>query len=117
MKVLRIILYSLLSLLIILLVAGFIIVRNKSNGTKPLYEGEIDVPGIRHDVKVMSGERGMTHIYAENEHDLCMAVGFILAQERLWQMDLIHRATTGELSEIFGANYAETDYFLRLPRI
>ena len=36
-----------------------------------------------------------------------------MAQERLWQMDLIRRATTGRLSEMFGDDYIQTDHFLR----
>jgi penicillin amidase len=55
----------------------------------------------------------MPHIYANDEHDLYCAVGYVMAQERLWQMDLIRRATTGRLSEIFGKEYVQTDLFLR----
>ena len=55
----------------------------------------------------------MPHIYANDEHDLYFAVGYVMAQERLWQMDLIRRATTGRLSEIFGKDYVQTDLFLR----
>jgi len=117
MKTLKIILFSFLSLLAVLIIAGFIIVRNISNGAKPVYEGELDLPGLEAEVKVLRDERGMPHIYAENEHDLYMTVGFIMAQERLWQMDLIRRATTGTLSEIFGEDYIETDLFLRSLRM
>ena len=117
MKTLKIILYSVLSLLIILVIAGFFIVKSISNGAKPVYNGELDLPGLEDEVKVIFDERGIPHIYAENESDLYTAVGYVMAQERLWQMDLIRRATTGRLSEIFGEDYVQTDLFLRSLRI
>ena len=117
MKTLKVILLSILSLLIILIIAGFLIVNSISNGAKPKYEGELDLHELQNEVKVIRDERGMPHVYAENEHDLYMAVGFIMAQERLWQMDLIRRATMGTLSEIFGEEYVQTDLFLRSLRM
>jgi penicillin G amidase len=95
------------------LVTAFI----SSSGTRkrycPKYEGEIIVPGLENKVTVYRDERGMPHIYAGNEHDLYFAVGFITAQERLWQMDLIRRSSTGRLSEIFGTSYVQADVFSR----
>ena len=117
MKALRIILYSFLSLLIIFLVVGIIIVGSINNGAKPVYEGELQLTGIEAPVEVFRDDRGVPHIYAETESDLYTAVGYIMAQERLWQMDLIRRATTGELSEIFGEDYVQTDLFLRSLRM
>ncbi len=58
----------------------------------------------------------MPHIYAESEHDLYFAVGYVMAQERLWFMDLIRRVTTGRLSEVMGADLVETDKFLRYSK-
>ena len=56
----------------------------------------------------------MPHIYASNDdHDLYFSVGYVMAQDRLWQMDLIRRATRGTLSEVLGIKLAETDKFLR----
>ena len=117
MKTIKIILYSLLSLLVILIIAGLIFVNSISIGSRPVYEGELEMSGLEADVEVIRDERGMPHIYAENEPDLYTAVGYIMAQERLWQMDLIRRATTGELSEIFGEDYIQTDLFLRSLRM
>jgi penicillin amidase len=78
-----------------------------------LYEGEILVSGLLNNVTVYRDQRGMPHIYASNEHDLYFAVGFVTAQERLWQMDLIRRSATGKLSEIFGKKLVSTDRFFR----
>jgi len=113
MKALRIILLSLSGLIIIAVIAGTILITGIKRGALPQYKGELKVKGLLSPVTVFRDERGMPHIYAENEHDLYFAVGYIMSQERLWQMDLIRRATSGRLSEIFGADYVQTDLFLR----
>jgi len=113
MRTLKIILLSFLFLILAVLVAGLIIVRSISRGALPSYQGEIQLKGLNHEVTIYRDERGMPHIYAVNEHDLYFATGYIMAQERLWQMDLIRRVTTGRLSEIFGKDYIKTDLFLR----
>lgn len=117
MKVLRIILLSLSGLIIVAVIAGTILITGIKRGALPQYKGELKVNGLTSPVTVFRDERGMPHIYAENEHDLYFAVGYIMSQERLWQMDLIRRATSGRLSEIFGADYVKTDLFLRSLRI
>ena len=113
MKILKIVLYSLLGLVIIVLVAAILIVSGIKKGALPDYSGEVFLTGLSDEVTVYRDERGMPHIYATNEHDLYFTVGYVMAQERLWQMDLIRRATTGRLSEIFGRDYVQTDLFLR----
>jgi len=57
------------------------------------------------------------HIYAENEKDLYLAAGFVMAQDRMWQMDLLRRVTLGRLSEIFGPDMADADQLLRSLRM
>lgn len=113
MKALRIILYSLLIIIIIVITGGLIFISGIKHGALPKYKGELTLKGLAGDVTVYRDERGMPHIYARDEHDLYFAVGYVMAQERLWQMDLIRRATTGRLSEIFGKDFVETDLFLR----
>ncbi|MCG6910153.1 MAG: penicillin acylase family protein, partial [Deltaproteobacteria bacterium] len=56
-------------------------------------------------------------IYARNEPDLYRAVGWCMAQDRLFQMDLIRRATSGRLSEIFGEQTVKVDHLMRALRI
>jgi len=113
MKILKITLVALLVLVVSVLIAGLIFISSVSRGAIPEYDGEITTGGIGSEVTVYRDERGMPHIYAGNEYDLYFATGYIMAQERLWQMDLIRRATTGRLSEIFGKDYIRTDLFLR----
>jgi penicillin amidase len=112
-KALKIILLSLLGLVAILIIAGTVFISGIKRSGLPQYNGEIKFKGLTADVTVYRDERGMPHIYAENEHDLYFTVGYVMSQDRLWQMDLIRRATTGRLSEIFGKAYVETDIFLR----
>jgi penicillin G amidase len=113
MKALRITLFSILAIVITALIAGLVVITVIQREALPRYQGEISLAGLSEEVKVYRDERGMPHIYANNEHDLYFAVGYIMAQERLWQMDLIRRATTGRLSELLGKEYAQTDLFLR----
>jgi penicillin G amidase len=113
MKNLKIILISFLFLIIAALAFGFILVRSIGRGALPLYSGELTIHGLNSEVTVYRDERGMPHICAKDEHDLYFTTGYVMAQERLWQMDLIRRATTGRLSEIFGEKYVQTDLFLR----
>jgi penicillin amidase len=113
MKVIKIITLSFSGLLIIAVIAGLILVTGIKNGAVPEYNGELVLKGLSAEVTVYRDERGIPHIYADNERDLYYATGYVMAQERLWQMDLIRRATTGRLSEIFGKDYVQTDLFLR----
>lgn len=113
MKALKITLYSLLALIMLALITGLIIITGIKRGAIPKYEGEMSLTGLSGDVTVYRDERGMPHIYANDEHDLYYAVGYVTAQERLWQMDVIRRATQGRISEIFGKDYVYDDLFLR----
>jgi penicillin amidase len=103
----------LLLLLAVAVIAVFLIVSGIKRSGRPEYKGDINIPGLTAEVTVYRDERGMPHIYASNEHDLYMSVGYVMSQERLWQMDLIRRATTGRLSEILGESMIQTDLFLR----
>ncbi|HVN56707.1 MAG TPA: penicillin acylase family protein [Bacteroidales bacterium] len=113
MKILRIIIYGLAVLLVIIIAGGFIFISGIRHSGRPRYSGELELKGLNSGVTVYRDERGVPHIYAKDEHDLYFAVGYVMAQERLWQMDLIRRATTGRLSEIFGKDFVNTDLFLR----
>ncbi|HKL66637.1 MAG TPA: penicillin acylase family protein, partial [Bacteroidales bacterium] len=117
MKTLKNIIYIVVTVILIAVIAGSLIVRDIKNGAKPVYEGRLSLPALEKPVEIIRDERGIPHIYAESENDLYLAVGYTIAQERLWQMDLIRRATTGRLSEIFGEDYIQTDLFLRSLRM
>ena len=70
---------------------------------------------INANAEVIWDENNIPHIFAENEHDLYMIQGYIVAQDRLWQMDFITRVHAGKLSEIMGYNnnILRNDRFMR----
>lgn len=88
--------------------------RYLSNPEITKYSGEIRLKGIKNLVKVLRDQYGVPHIFADNETDLLMALGYVQAQDRLWQMELVRRIATGTLSEIVGEQ--EIDEVLRPAR-
>jgi len=81
--------------------------------SKPKIEGEAAFKGLKNQVRIVTDEWGVPHIFAENEEDLFFACGFIHAKERMWQMDLSRRAGFGRLSEILGKAALSQDKILR----
>ena len=79
----------------------------------PVTKGTLDLPGLEHPVTVVRDGLGVPTIKADSPHDLYLALGFVHAQDRLWQMDLQRRVAQGRLSEIFGAPGLGTDRFMR----
>jgi penicillin amidase len=69
----------------------------------------LNVAGLRERVTVRRDERGIPYIEAANEADLYFAQGYVTANDRLWQMDVLRRRMRGELSEIFGRAVLEED--------
>jgi penicillin G amidase len=104
-------------LMVILLAAGCFVVRNISRKALPDYHGQYILRGLSGEVTVLRDAHAVPSIYAENADDLYRAAGYVMAQDRLWQMDLLRRATTGRLSEIFGDDLIDTDHLLRSLRI
>jgi hypothetical protein len=64
--------------------------------------GQLHLPGVQSRVEIFRDRQGVPHIYAQNEHDLFYAQGFVHAQDRFWQMEFQRRLVAGRLSEIFG---------------
>src|SRR6266581_558552 len=79
----------------------------------PRVKGEVSLQGLHELVEVITDRYGVPHIYAQNEDDLFFAQGYVHAYERLWQMELNRRISSGRLSEIFGELALETDRFAR----
>nr|HRD15755.1 penicillin acylase family protein [Methanothrix soehngenii] len=113
MKILKITLVTIAVLLAVVLLAGVIAVPALRKSGLPELNGEKSLSALTAEVKVIRDERGVSHIYASNEHDLYFMTGYITAQERLWQMDMVRHATQGRLSELFKRDMFETDIFLR----
>jgi penicillin amidase len=81
--------------------------------SRPVYHGEVRLDGINQEVKIYHDAYGIPHIYASNEKDAYFALGYIHAQERLFQMELLRRVGAGRLSEILGPELVSTDAFFR----
>ncbi|MES2817484.1 MAG: penicillin acylase family protein [Pseudomonadota bacterium] len=83
------------------------------HGKQPRREGEVAFAGLQAPVEVRYDERGVPHIQAGNEADLYRALGYVHAQDRLFQMDMMRRLARGELAEVFGAKLVDTDRLFR----
>jgi penicillin G amidase len=68
----------------------------------PELDGDLILPGVRQQILVDRDGWGVPWIQASSMEDLEIAQGYVVAQDRLWQMDLLRRAAGGELAEIFG---------------
>ncbi len=79
-------------------------------------DGSLHVPGLKQPVEVLRDRWGVPHIYAQNQHDLFFAQGFVAAQDRLFQIDLWRRLAVGETAEVFGRDSLLRDRFARLTR-
>ena len=102
MKVLKYIFLGLLILIIMGIIAGTIFIKYTSGKAIPDYNEDIHSSVFKSQVKVFRDTMAVPHILSDNEEDLYRAVGYLQAQDRLWQMDLLRRLTQGRLSEIFG---------------
>jgi penicillin G amidase len=68
----------------------------------PQIDGSVRVGGLQKEVTVERDGWGVPHIRAASVTDMVEAQGYVMAQDRLWQMDLLRRAARGQLSEILG---------------
>ena len=64
-------------------------------------------------VVVIRDARGVPHVFAKHDLDAITALGFVTAQDRLFQMDFLRRVGSGRLSEAMGRETVDTDRFLR----
>ena len=85
--------------------------------TKPKYEGEISIQNISKNTDVYFDDYGIPHIYANSQKDAMTVLGYVHAQDRLWQMELLRRIAPGKLSELFGNKLTKTDMFFAGLRI
>ncbi len=107
MRIFKTILKVLAVFLIVALVSGYLF----KNSLKPTYEGELKLASLQDKVEVFYDDYGIPHIYAQSELDARRALGYVHAQDRLWQMEVIRRLAAGRLSELFGQKLVRTDKF------
>ncbi|MGB5620273.1 MAG: penicillin acylase family protein, partial [Desulfobacterales bacterium] len=81
--------------------------------SQPQVSGTITVAGIRDPVEILRDVHGIPHIYAQSEPDLFFAMGYAMAQDRLWQMEFYRRVGSGRLAEILGKEALDADRHFR----
>jgi penicillin amidase len=75
----------------------------------PQVDGAVSLPGLQQAVTVDRDQWGVPHIRAASLEDVVEAQGYVMAQDRLWQMDLLRRVARGQLSEILGPTTVKID--------
>jgi len=87
------------------------------HGSLAKLDGEISIPHLSAPVEIERDALGTVTIHADNEADMARTLGYIHAQERFFEMDLLRRSAAGELSELFGSIAIEKDKSARVHRL
>lgn len=103
----------LLFILVVLgVVTAFFYSSHLKNRALPNYNLSVEL-ALTDSVEVYRDRFAVPHVYAKNELDLYKSVGYITAQDRLWQMDLLRRVTQGRVSEVVGEKAIKFDLLMR----
>ena len=79
----------------------------------PLIEGEVSAKGAKAEIEVLRDADGIPHIFAKSDADAWFALGYVHAQDRLWEMEFQRRIAQGRLSEFLGERAYDTDRLMR----
>ncbi len=100
---------ALAALVVVIGAAGFFWLRT----SLPQIDGEIRVAGLGAPVEIIRDRNAIPHIRARSETDAYLALGFVHAQDRLFQMEFMRRVGAGRVSEIVGARTLGLDRLMR----
>lgn len=106
-------LLAIVVLIVAALLAAYLLIR----GSLPQLDGNSALQGLAAPVSVQRDRRGAVTIDAASQVDAMRALGYVHAQERYFEMDLMRRAPAGELSELFGAAALDLDKRNRVHRL
>jgi penicillin G amidase len=106
---LRRIILGLVLLLALAAGSGFLFLRS----SLPVTDGTLALAGLQAPVRIVRDRHGIPTIAARSEHDADFALGFLHAQDRLFEMDMMRRFGAGRLSEVLGARTLEIDKVMR----
>lgn len=81
--------------------------------TAPNYSGKLFSPGLVKETEVYFDEWGIPHIYAHNLQDAYFSLGYVQAQDRLFQMEMLRRLASGRMAEVVGREMLNSDRFFR----
>lgn len=80
---------------------------------QPIKAEPVRMEGLRAAVRVVRDSNYIPHIFARNDHDAFLMLGYIHAQDRLFQMDMQRRMFSGQLAELFGKQALNSDLRIR----
>lgn len=112
-RVLKFSLVLLTVLLTVALIAGAAAFFWHARSKLPQRSGTLSLQQLQAPVSVAYDARGVPHLRAQNETDLYRALGYVHAQDRLFQMEMVRRLARGELAEIIGPKLLDTDRLFR----
>jgi len=112
-RVLKFSFISLTVLLTVVVIAAAVAFTWHARSKLPQRSGTLALQNLKAPVSVAYDERGVPHIRAQHEADLYRALGFVHAQDRLFQMEMVRRLARGELAEIIGPKLLDTDRLFR----
>ena len=98
-----------LVIILVVLAGGLAWLYSMARSALPQLDGTVKVSGLTDRVNVSRDARGVPTIDAKRPDDLFFAQGYVTAQDRLWQMDVMRRFAAGEISEILGAEFVKHD--------
>lgn len=116
----RILIYGILLLAILVLIVGWgstFWLKHTMRTSLPQLDGQISIAGLAAPVSVQRDLHGVPHITAANMDDLVFAQGFVTAQDRLWQLDMLRRFAAGDIAEVLGSGMLEHDRAQRILQI
>ncbi len=101
-------------------IPGLLRILSPSHGLWQNYDDEyftksesISLSGPNSEIRVYFDDRKVPHIFADTDEDVLFAQGYIVASQRLWQMDFLSRVAEGTLSEVFGKPTLKNDLMMR----
>jgi penicillin amidase len=100
----------------LILASGITWLYSKVDGALPVLNGKKTVFGLKETAIVERDNQGIATIKAKSRLDVAVTTGFIHAQERFFQMDLLRRNSAGELSSLFGSLALDYDKSIRRHR-
>ncbi len=98
----------------LLLIGGLLLFGKRiSDRALPKYEGEVKIAGLKNPIEIYRDSFAIAHISALNDEDAYYALGYVHAQERMFQMDFTRRIGRGLLSEVLGEKALVLDKWAR----
>ena len=102
-----------LTVVVVPILIGAVVAYVLLRRSLPVVDGEVQVAGLTAPIEIIRDAGAVPHIFAANKNDALFGLGYVHAQDRLWQMEFQRRVGHGRLSEIFGDVTVPQDRFLR----